>query len=433
MGFHDCMTDELEPPDSAEKSKLKADAILGEAMARLSVHEREKELEDLHGVIKSNENKEPAQSVNEWLQELDRQIYSIKHGTLYEVAESMNREFVTNRDFRMMFLRAERYNPQAAATRMIKFLHIKGSLFGIDKLAKVITMNDLDEDDMQCLKSGNYQVLPCTDAAGRTVFLGMPSLTIDKPAENQLRARYYVIMSALKSEQAQIRGFVTVWYTIGNHSAESFESNTGFLWDLPVRREGIHFCLDSMRMYVLGRVAFLRLPSSLRSRVRIHAGSQMECQHALTTFGILRSALPISPNGEPLRDHHLSWVKHMQCVERNETNSPDLSEATGYTYADVIFGRGRKIQEHVGNINLRRMLEQYRRSYDQCSRSARQDIAEAIVKQIKANGGRFLKRENSGWKEVSDSEARIKVTTAFRSQRKFEKEKGREEFVQSEV
>jgi hypothetical protein len=255
----------------------------------------------------------------------------------------------------------------------------------------------------------------------------MPSLMIDKPFVNEMRARYYIIMSALESEQSQLRGFVTVWYVLGNISGKTMQSNQGLLWGLPVRREGIHLCADSLRVVVVGSVAIYRLPRPLRSRTRVHTGSHLECQHALASFGIPRSALPVSLNGAPTRENHLTWLKRRQHMEvKDETSRPEPSDMTGCTYADVVFGRGRKIQEHVGNVNLRRLLERNLAAYDKCTRLVRQDIVEYIARQVKANGGRFLKLGDIGWEEVSDSEARIKVTSAFRNQRRFAKEKGAE-------
>jgi hypothetical protein len=398
----------LDKSEIEEKTEQDVAAFLGDAMAKLSVDERENELEGLHGIVKASDNKEHPDSVQKWLEELDQHINAIKRGTVYEMAECMNRDFVTDRDFRMMFLRAERYNPEVAANRVIKFLNVKRHLFGVNKLVKTISMDDLDDDDKACLMSGSYQLLPCADTAGRSIFVGMPSLMIDKPFVNEMRARYYIIMSALESEQSQLRGFVTVWYVLGNFSDKNIRSHQGLLWDLPVRREGVHLCADSLKVYVLASASIYRLPKTLRSRTRVHKGSHSECQHALASFGIPRSALPVSLNGAPLRENHLTWLKRRQ---------------TGFTYADVIFGRGRKINEHDGNVNLRRLLERNHAAYDQCTRLARQDIVEYIVRHVKANGGKFLKHGDSGWEEVSDSEAREKVTSAFRSQRKFAKEK----------
>lgn len=376
--------------ESEGKAMQDVAAFLGDAMTKLSVREREKALDDLHGVVKASDDKEDADSARKWLEELDQHINEIKRGTIYEVAESMHRDYVTDRDFRMMFLRAVRYDPKAAAARIIKFLNLKQYLFGVKKLAKTISIDDLDDDDKACLRSGGYQLLPCTDTAGRLILFAMPSLMVDKAFQNELRARYYVIMTALGSNQSQLQGFITVWYVLGKFSDNSIRSNTGLLWDLPLRREGVHFCVNDMRVCLLGSVAVYRLPRALRSRSRIHVGSHLECQHALASFGIPRSALPVSFNGEPLRDSHLVWLRHQQRSERNcQTCTKALNDDAEVTYADVIFGRGRRIQEHIGNVNFRRLLERNRDAYDDCARPSRQDIAEDIVRHVKANCGRF--------------------------------------------
>eukprot|EP00526_Cylindrotheca_closterium_P026840 CAMPEP_0113629714 /NCGR_PEP_ID=MMETSP0017_2-20120614/15428_1 /TAXON_ID=2856 /ORGANISM="Cylindrotheca closterium" /LENGTH=51 /DNA_ID=CAMNT_0000540129 /DNA_START=15 /DNA_END=167 /DNA_ORIENTATION=+ /assembly_acc=CAM_ASM_000147 len=51
-----------------------------------------------------------------------------------------------------MFLRGNRYDTKAAANQMLKFFETKQDLFGTEKLTKDITIEDLDEDDIACLK-----------------------------------------------------------------------------------------------------------------------------------------------------------------------------------------------------------------------------------------------------------------------------------------
>ena len=51
----------------------------------------------------------------------------------------------------MMFLHADCYAPKDAAKQMVHFFELKKSLFGAEKLVKVITLDDLDKDDI-CFK-----------------------------------------------------------------------------------------------------------------------------------------------------------------------------------------------------------------------------------------------------------------------------------------
>jgi hypothetical protein len=156
-------------------------------------------LEKLHG-IRNNDNPEDPASVDLWLRILDMNLNAIKRGTVYEVAEAMNRSHVMSRGFRMMFLRANEYDPDAAAKNIIQFLEIKRSLFGQDKLVTKITMDDLDEEDVKNVEGGSFQISPCMDRSGRKIVLIFPSLRRKTLVESELRARYYIIMSLLELE-----------------------------------------------------------------------------------------------------------------------------------------------------------------------------------------------------------------------------------------
>ena len=82
----------------------------------------------------------------------------------------------TRRTFRLQFLRADNYDPAAAARRMIAFFQHKMHYFGKDKLVQDITLEDLSEEDMETLKSGIFLKLAWKDHAGRTILLIMPIL-----------------------------------------------------------------------------------------------------------------------------------------------------------------------------------------------------------------------------------------------------------------
>ena len=87
-----------------------------------------------------------------WVQSgdlIEYHLQNIKSNTAYALAEAMSRKYVSSRRLRMMFLRADRYNSEDAAERMIRFFDLKESLFGVHKLVKDITLDDLDENDIE--------------------------------------------------------------------------------------------------------------------------------------------------------------------------------------------------------------------------------------------------------------------------------------------
>ena len=73
----------------------------------------------------------------------------IEAGSVYDIAERMDPTYDNARAFRIMFLRANRYDVKASANQMLLFFELKQQLFGHDKLAKDITIHDLDEDNLE--------------------------------------------------------------------------------------------------------------------------------------------------------------------------------------------------------------------------------------------------------------------------------------------
>ena len=86
---------------------------------------------------------------------------------------------------------------------------------------------------------------------------------------------------------------------------------------------------------------------------------------------------------------------------------------------DVLFGRGKGIQNHGGNVRFREIVDRYADSYEASSRTEKAKIAEKIVEIVKGSNGRFLKRRHDDeWEEVDDRTARRKVAHLFRNRRK---------------
>jgi hypothetical protein len=143
------------------------DSLIAKEMYQLSMKEREKALDDIHGI--GNGEVEDPNFVNSSLMELEQRLGGIKANSVYEEAEQLSEEFVRNPHFRVMFLRAENFDSRQAAERMLRFFTLKKGLFGRDKLVKKITLQDLDEDDLESLRAGEGQISSFRDAAGRPV------------------------------------------------------------------------------------------------------------------------------------------------------------------------------------------------------------------------------------------------------------------------
>ena len=93
------------------------------------------------------------------------------------------------------------------------------------------------------------------------------------------------------------------------------------------------------------------------------------------------------------------------------------------TRMDVLFGRGRPIQENPGNVRLQMVIEVHKARYQQAEREDKARIAALVTNAIRMCGiqpGRFLKRkiegdDNSPWIEASEDEINTKVRHGLRS------------------
>lgn len=184
------------------------DALIAQELNRLSVQEREQALEDVHGV--SGMEEEDKERMRRCLETLEERLNFLKdESDAYAIAEKMSKDYVTNYNFRMMFLRADRYNAEDAANRLMLFFEEKRRLFGVEKLVKDITLEDLSPDDMDVLKSGYIQVSPEPDVAGRPILGFYFKFRNYKTPENSVRTKSRIV-SEFESSRRWCTPFLTV-------------------------------------------------------------------------------------------------------------------------------------------------------------------------------------------------------------------------------
>jgi hypothetical protein len=107
----------------------------------------------------------------------------------------------------------------------------------------------------------------------------------------------------------------------------------------------------------------------------------------------------------------------------------------GLSQYDVIEGRGTAANEHVGNIRFRRKIAKHYHAYSKLKDGQKHTLAAAIVAEVYAEGGRFMKKVSDGngksnsktkknkkgsggvggvWVEVSHERAKKKAQTLLR-------------------
>jgi hypothetical protein len=161
-----------------------ADAMLAKEMNQLSVDEREKVFEDVHGIARAVD--EPLDYVKNSLVLLEEELSKTPNKVAFDLAKFQSKEYVSDEKLRLMFLRAENFDVCMAASRMVKFFDEKYELFGPEKLTKEIILADLDPGDIAALERGFYQVLPEKDCAGRKVLCFFPKLQVVQTTQNMV-------------------------------------------------------------------------------------------------------------------------------------------------------------------------------------------------------------------------------------------------------
>lgn len=172
------------------------EALFAAELARLSMQERDEILQDIHGV--SDVKKEDAAYIQRCIEDLEEalSLIPVMDKMAYLQARDLDESYVTNEDFMLMFLRADSFNVNTAARRMIAFFEAKLELFGTSKLAKHITYDDLERNDIECLESGYAQILSGRDRAGRVVFCLMPMIRKYRSLQN--RVSVVILMHSLQ-------------------------------------------------------------------------------------------------------------------------------------------------------------------------------------------------------------------------------------------
>ena len=145
------------------------------------------------------------------------------------------------------------------------------------------------------------------------------------------------------------------------------------------------------------------------------------------TFGIPTQFLPVDTEGNVRLEHHRSWLeqrRHLESKMSSMKNDPRSDRGPCHYVTpgplDVLFGREKARQLHPGNIRYQDIITTNLQLYNVTpTKKEKTRLAQRLVEKIKVSGGRFLRLESGGWVVVDDDAARDKVTTAFRSRRKY--------------
>jgi hypothetical protein len=149
--------------------EIQDDVDLAKEMNDLTVDERERLFDEIHGVLKEREETPGfAETCCDQFDNALSKLSSAKRKYLGR-AFFLNPSIQKDAKFKMMFLRADNYNARRAAQRMAGFFTFKRELFGDDKLHKTITLDDLyEQQDTEFTPP--FMFLPYKDQVGRPIW-----------------------------------------------------------------------------------------------------------------------------------------------------------------------------------------------------------------------------------------------------------------------
>ena len=118
------------------------------------------------------------------------------------------------------------------------------------------------------------------------------------------------------------------------------------------------------------------------------------------------------------------WIsKYMARDKELAKNGGVFSGIDLPTRNDVLWGKGRPIQHHPGNVQLRELVEDYLDEYQATHPSVdKMEIVHKVCSMIKARSGRFLQKDDDGWwRESRYVDAVAKVRKLFQGTNRKEK------------
>ena len=128
--------------------------------------------------------------------------------------------------------------------------------------------------------------------------------------------------------------------------------------------------------------------------------------------------LAVTDGGDVKRGFHKKWIDAQNKKEYDKRFRGSFSGVLIPKSMDVLLGKGKRLQEHIGNVRLRSLVDFCFDEYSNSEGNARKKIASDIVQFFRVeNGGQFLKQVDGIWYEVSDDKARDRVSSAFKNRR----------------
>eukprot|EP00538_Stauroneis_constricta_P004610 CAMPEP_0119548244 /NCGR_PEP_ID=MMETSP1352-20130426/2195_1 /TAXON_ID=265584 /ORGANISM="Stauroneis constricta, Strain CCMP1120" /LENGTH=468 /DNA_ID=CAMNT_0007593447 /DNA_START=172 /DNA_END=1578 /DNA_ORIENTATION=+ len=415
----------------AEPSFSVVDEIIDEALKSHSPAEQDQAFQDMNAVSTAIEETE--ELLMSSLFQLEAKLNEIPQKNAYMIAYQQNRDFVCDVEFRLMFLRAKRFDAKKAAECIVKHMELKLKLWGLALLTRRITFNDLDAESQQVFaNNGAIQILPVRDSAGRVVFFSMeknhrPNYRTDTPEVFVSRLLWYYLMAVMEDDvESQKNGIVYVAYSLGNKPAFD-DAERKVLWGAgevsgvcPIRITSFLYCYDQPSQKALMDIFAVGLQITARCRFQPIFGSDTECKHKMMTLGIPVNHLPYDAIDDQIilnnNKFFNKWIDIRKRIEANPMIYKQDIKLLGMN--DIVVDKGRNYQEHYGSKRFREFLVKEMAKFASSGTTlSKPKMARQIADKIAAGTlkMRFVKNVEKGvWRLATNQEMAAKVENYLR-------------------
>eukprot|EP00537_Pseudo-nitzschia_pungens_P014741 CAMPEP_0172401532 /NCGR_PEP_ID=MMETSP1061-20121228/50627_1 /TAXON_ID=37318 /ORGANISM="Pseudo-nitzschia pungens, Strain cf. pungens" /LENGTH=564 /DNA_ID=CAMNT_0013135203 /DNA_START=216 /DNA_END=1910 /DNA_ORIENTATION=+ len=448
--------------------------MVSKSLMKLSFDDRSAIEEEIHGVS-CMAREETQELIKESLANFDLELEKIDHKPGYLKAKELalansSRDsccWLATREFKLRFLRCELFDAQKAASRFVRCHDFLFDLYGEYALRRPIRMTDLNREEMAFLRDGQYQLLPYRDRSGRRIYAIVVKKRNHIPKRVLHKVFFYLwfVLSGgtdianhdINNIETQRKGAVIIFIPSQQvySDTDNILSQIKFVQDrasanayvaeiIPLRVAAIHLCLPKTCLAQIS-LQFGYLLTTWNVRIKVHLGEFLELRYTLQSYGIPTDLIPSTDSGNIKIANWKQWMKLRKHVERNEQGwmaaagtpySSDSDSGAVSTEAeasvstetammnvvecplstDVIFRRGRSLNNHPGNVMFQNLIELriHEHTIDpNTTQARRQSIEMELIEEVRNNGGRFLKWEidKSCWVVMG-----LNVTTGKKTQ-----------------
>lgn len=187
---------------------------------------------------------------------------------------------------------------------------------------------------------------------------------------------------------------------------------------MPIKKAACHHCVadaSTPRFQTFLSLVLKSVNTENAAKTKVHSGSFTDWMLGLRSYGIPSHISPVNDDGRIRTKNHLDYLQGRKTVERLS-----FAEVKKVVFlplnSDILFGRGKPIQQTPGNLRLSAIVDSFVLEYQQlANKQDKTALAAKIVQMVKTASGRFLSKNSGLWTEVADDVAREKVSGLFRT------------------